>query len=120
MKDEKTTNNVIGFNDENVFTFTEAKKNPDGTPTLHGSIEQEDYCVEYITENKGNVFILDNFQKAKPAQKKLFVNVATHNIARQMTTTEKGFDCTCRRVSFYEAKNECSEVYSKTKISKKN
>lgn len=47
VKDEKTSKNVIGFNDEGVFTFTDAKKKPTGNPDLLKDLSYDDFCSEH-------------------------------------------------------------------------
>lgn len=118
VKDAKTTKNVIGFNENKVFTFTDAKKNPEGSPELSGSVDHTDYCVDFVTENNGNVFVTNNFLTAKPPQKKQFAQTVAHNIAHQFGAFEQGFDCTCERKGPFGAENVCTVVHSKNKTTK--
>lgn len=50
VKDPKVTKNVIGFNDGHVFTFSDAKKHPEGTAELHKEISYDDFCVEFTED----------------------------------------------------------------------
>lgn len=59
VKDGKTTKNVIGFNDNNVFTFTEAKKNPGGNAELRKDVEYDDYCIDFTLKVSGLTLLED-------------------------------------------------------------
>lgn len=43
----KTTKNVIGFSNDNVYTFADAKKKPEGSPDLRKDIQYNDFCVDF-------------------------------------------------------------------------
>ncbi|KAJ8984123.1 hypothetical protein NQ317_017333 [Molorchus minor] len=113
VKDPKKTKDVIGFNDEKVFTFTQGKKKPDGTAELYKELQYEDYCVDFTIKNRGNVFVADNFVSSKPEARKQFVHVAAHNVVNQLTNIEEGLDCECKLVNPYNAQNVCRESYAK-------
>ncbi|GJQ78075.1 hypothetical protein Trydic_g2417 [Trypoxylus dichotomus] len=112
VKDDKTTKNVIGFNNKGVFTFSDAKKKPTGNPDLLKDLSYDDFCSEYTSGFGGNVFVLDNFT---PKNKRLFTSVTSFNIAESLVSTEKGMDCICMRDGLFSAKNVCVAVHSKDK-----
>lgn len=47
VKDSKTTKNVIGFGKENVYTFADAKKKPEGSSDLKKDVQYDDYCIDF-------------------------------------------------------------------------
>ncbi|KRT79667.1 hypothetical protein AMK59_8800 [Oryctes borbonicus] len=112
VKDDKTTKNVIGFNNKGVFTFTDAKKKPTGNPDLLKDLSYDDFCSEYTTGFGGNVFVLDNFS---PKNKKLFTSVTSFNIAESLVSTEKSTQCICLRDGLFSAKNVCMVLSSQPK-----
>ncbi|CAG9832524.1 unnamed protein product [Diabrotica balteata] len=114
VKDAKKTKDVIGFNDEHVFTFSQPKK-PEGTAELYKELQYDDYCVDFTVKNRGNVFVTDNFLDAKPDGRKQFLHTAAHNIIKEAINLEQGLDCECRPSSPYGGKNVCREAYSKEK-----
>ncbi|XP_028142993.1 apolipophorins isoform X2 [Diabrotica virgifera virgifera] len=119
VKDVKKTKDVIGFNDEHVFTFSQSKKKPEGTAELYKELQYDDYCVDFTVKNRGNVFVTDNFLDAKPDGKKQFLHTAAHNIIEEAVNLEQGLDCECRPSSAYGGKNICRESYSKEKSAPK-
>ncbi|KAF2895897.1 hypothetical protein ILUMI_10278, partial [Ignelater luminosus] len=114
-RDAKHTKNVIGFNAHNVFTFSDAKKKPEGSSDLHADLIYDDYCVDFTLKNRGNVFVTNNFLQAKGPARKQFAQVAAHNIVDQMINVEQGLDCECQLVSPYTANNICEVSFSKEK-----
>nr|CAI5824604.1 unnamed protein product [Callosobruchus analis] len=113
VKDVKKTKDVIGFNNDHVFTIS--NKKPEGTAELYKDLEYSDYCADFTVRNRGNVFVTDNFLSASGDAKKQFVQTAAHNIVDQMTNLEQGLDCECKMVNAYNARNVCWEAYSKEK-----
>lgn len=47
VKDIKKTKDVVGFNDENVFTVSQAKKKPEGAAELYKDLLYDDYCADF-------------------------------------------------------------------------
>lgn len=47
VQDAKKNKDIIGFTDTNVFTVSQAKKNPKGTTELHKELNYHDYCVGF-------------------------------------------------------------------------
>ncbi|KAJ8950746.1 hypothetical protein NQ318_011239 [Aromia moschata] len=117
LKDSKKTKDVVGFNDERVFTISQARKKPEGAAELYKDLQYDDYCVDFTIKNRGNVFVTDNFVSSKPDAKKQFVHVAAHNVASELANVEEGLDCECKMVNPYNAQNFCRESYSKRKTS---
>ncbi|XP_056636733.1 apolipophorins [Diorhabda sublineata] len=116
VKDQKKTSDVIGFNSEHVFTFSQGKKKPDGSSELYKDLQYDDYCVDFTVKNRGNVFVSNNFLDAKADQRKHFAHVAAYNVVDTIANYQEGLDCECRVVSPMSAKNICSESY----VPKKN
>ncbi|KAJ8916580.1 hypothetical protein NQ315_000224 [Exocentrus adspersus] len=113
LKDAKKSKDVIGFNEEHVFTVSQAKKKPEGTAELYKELQYDDYCVDFTIKNRGNAFVSDNFQAGKPDAKKQYIHIASHNIVDQLVNVEEGLDCECQLVTPYNAENVCREAYSK-------
>ncbi|CAH1965494.1 unnamed protein product [Acanthoscelides obtectus] len=113
VKDVKKTKDVIGFNNDHVFTMS--NKKPEGTAELYKDLEYSDFCADFTIRNRGNVFVTDNFLSASADAKKQFVQTAAHNIVDQLTNLEQGLDCECKMVNAYNARNVCWEAYSKEK-----
>uniref|UniRef100_A0AAR5QJT3 Vitellogenin domain-containing protein n=1 Tax=Dendroctonus ponderosae TaxID=77166 RepID=A0AAR5QJT3_DENPD len=118
-KDAKKTKDIIGFSDTNVFTVSQAKKNPKGTPDLHKELNYQDYCVGFTIKNRGNAFVNDNFLALNEDGQKQFIHVAASNIVEQLINAEQGLDCECKLVNPWNAINVCSEAYIKDRPSKK-
>uniref|UniRef100_V5GSP6 Apolipophorin n=1 Tax=Anoplophora glabripennis TaxID=217634 RepID=V5GSP6_ANOGL len=119
VKDVKKSKDVVGFNDENVFTVSQAKKKPEGTAELYKDLQYDDYCADFTIKNRGNVFVVDNFLAGKPDIKKQFTHIASHNIVDQLVNIEEGLDCECQLVNPYSAENFCHEIYSKERPTRK-
>lgn len=115
LKDTKKTKDVVGFNDENVFTLSQGKKKPEGASDLYKDLQYDDFCVDFTLKNGGNVFISDNFVQAKGDAKKQYVQVAAHNVVSALTDTEQGLECECKIVNQYSAQNVCKSAYIKDK-----
>lgn len=113
VKDTKKTKDVVGFNNNNVFTISQAKKKPEGSSELYKDLQYHDYCVDFTVNNGGNVFVSNNFANAKADGKKQFIQVAAHNIVNQLTNVEEGIDCECKLVNPYAARSVCHTVNSK-------
>lgn len=47
LRDGKKTKDVIGFNDNHVFTISEANKKPDGSAELYKDLDYDDFCVDF-------------------------------------------------------------------------
>lgn len=47
LKDNKKAKDVIGFNDNQVFTISEAKKKPEGSAELYKDLDYDDFCVDF-------------------------------------------------------------------------
>ncbi|KAF7279304.1 hypothetical protein GWI33_007437 [Rhynchophorus ferrugineus] len=118
LKDSKKFKDIVGFNEKSVLTFSQGKKNPKGSSELHKEINYDDYCLEYVVNNRGNVFINDNYLSNK-AEQKQFVHIAAVNIVEQLINVEQGLDCECKLVNAWNAANVCTEVLSKERPSKK-
>ncbi|XP_025837556.1 apolipophorins isoform X3 [Agrilus planipennis] len=112
VKDPKEAKNVIGFNSRNAFTLSDTKKKQ-GTPDLHKQLDYDDFCVDFTTNHRGNVFVANNILAAKAAAKKQAVQIAAHNIVQSITSVEQGLDCECKPISPYSALNQCHVVYTK-------
>ncbi|WP_164727098.1 hypothetical protein, partial [Shimia sediminis] len=112
VKDPKEAKNLIGFNNRNAFTLSDPKKKL-GTPDLHKQLDYDDFCVDFTTNHRGNVFVSNNILAAKAAGRKQAIQIAAHNIVQSITNVEQGLDCECKPVSPYSAVNQCHVVYSK-------
>ncbi|XP_023030403.2 retinoid- and fatty-acid binding glycoprotein apolipophorin [Leptinotarsa decemlineata] len=119
VKDKKKSADVVGFNDQNVFTLSLGKKKPDGNSELYKDLHYHDYCVDFTIKNRGNVFVANNFVNAKQDAKKQYIHIAAHNVVEEILNVEEGLDCECKKVGPYSAANVCSEVYSKERPTKK-
>ncbi|KAL1502570.1 hypothetical protein ABEB36_007695 [Hypothenemus hampei] len=137
LKDSKKAKDVIGFNAQNVFTSSLAKKNPKGNAELYKDLSYRDYCVDFTInvscflnyilsfyyqgnfQNRGNTFVNDNFLALSDADQKQFIKVAATNIVEQLVNVEQGLDCECKLINPFNAINVCHEVYSKDRPSKK-
>lgn len=68
VKDAKKAKDIVGFNDEHVFTLSQAKKNPKGTSELHKELNYDDYCVDFTVKVREILKInLCFYSKLKPA-----------------------------------------------------
>jgi len=47
LKDSKKTKDIVGFNNQNVFTLSQGKKNPKGSADLYKDLSYDDYCVDF-------------------------------------------------------------------------
>ncbi|XP_066261681.1 apolipophorins isoform X2 [Euwallacea similis] len=120
MKDSKKTKDVIGFNSQNVFTLSQAKKHPRGSSDLHRDLSYDDYCVDFTLHNRGTTFVNENFLTLKDADQKQFAQVAALNIVDELMTVEQGLDCECKFINPWTAVNTCREAYSKDRPLKKS
>ncbi|XP_066149050.1 apolipophorins isoform X2 [Euwallacea fornicatus] len=119
MKDSKKTKDVIGFNTQNVFALSQAKKHPKGSTEMHRDLSYDDYCVDFTLHNRGTTFVNENFLTLKDADQKQFAQVAALNIVDELITIEQGLDCECKFINPWTAVNTCKEAYSKDRPSKK-
>ncbi|CAG9770462.1 unnamed protein product [Ceutorhynchus assimilis] len=119
IKDAKKSKDIVGFNQENVFTLSQAKKSPKGTAELHKELNYDDYCVDFTLKNRGNAFVNNNFLGLSDAEQKQYTRLAATNIADQLVNLEQGLDCECKLVNPWTAGNVCTEAYSKDRPSKK-
>lgn len=118
VKDPKKIKDIVGFNDESVITLSQSKKAPKGSSELHKELDYEDYCLEFVINNRGNVFINENFLNNKGEQKQ-FLHTAAVNIVDQLINKEQGLDCECKLVNPWNAANVCKESFIKDRASKK-
>ncbi|XP_060534250.1 apolipophorins [Cylas formicarius] len=118
LKDNKKVKDIVGFNGENVFTVSQGKKSPRGSAELHKELNYEDFCVDFTLANRGNVFVNNNFLGNKADQKQ-FVHIAATNIVDQLINLEQGLDCECKMINGWNARNICTEAYSKERSTKK-
>lgn len=70
----------------------------------------------FLFQNRGNVFVNDNYLSNK-AEQKQFVHIAAVNIVEQLINVEQGLDCECKLVNAWNAANVCKEVLNRERPS---
>ncbi|CAG9854324.1 unnamed protein product [Phyllotreta striolata] len=120
VKDPAKTKEIIGFNDEQVYTASHGKtKKAESSAELYKELFYNDYCIDFTLKSRGNVFVSNNFLAGNDEVKKQFIHVASHNTIEEIVSLEQGLDCECKQVSPFTASNVCWETYSKEKSSPK-
>lgn len=57
LKDTKQSKDIVGFNDETVFTMSQAKKKPEGNSELLKQLEYNDFCSTFTVKVSKTVVI---------------------------------------------------------------
>lgn len=107
--------NIVGFNSRNVFALGATKNKLKHFGDLSKELTYDDYCVDFTVQNDGNVFVSDHIHLQPKASRKQFVQMTSHGIVEQLVGIEKSYDCECKYVSPFSARNVCKVTWSKEK-----
>ncbi|XP_043521132.1 apolipophorins isoform X2 [Frieseomelitta varia] len=94
----KAQKNIVGYDQDSVYTFADSKKKPlTGSTDMKSNLSPaiKDVCADFAVSSGGAAFSSNNFLDAKPNQKKQFVHVAAKRVADGLVNLELEKDCSC-------------------------
>ncbi|KAK1130809.1 hypothetical protein K0M31_018919 [Melipona bicolor] len=94
----KAQKNIVGYDQDSVYTFADSKKKPlTGSTDMKSNLSPaiKDVCADFAVSSGGAAFSSNNFLDAKPNQKKQFVHVAAKRVADGLVNLELEKDCLC-------------------------
>lgn len=62
-------------------------------------------------QNRGNVFVLDNFKNG-PTKNEDFIKTSVKAIIEELVNVKQGLECTCDMVTPYFGQNVCKVKYT--------
>nr|XP_033202794.1 apolipophorins [Bombus vancouverensis nearcticus] len=94
----KPLKNIVGYDQDSVYTFADSKKKPlTGNTDMKSNLSPaiNDVCADFAVSSGGAAFSSNNFLEAKPNQKKQFVQVAARRVVDGLINLELQKDCSC-------------------------
>jgi len=107
-KDAKLVKQIVGFDSENVYSLTDAKKKVlEGSTELHSALTySNNIWIPIALDSYGATYITQNFVDAKSSGRKQFLQIFSRRIV-QSVETELQQDCTCHVSNGINAFSEC-------------
>lgn len=95
-KDPKVAASIVGFNNDRVYTFNDAKKKSQSSDISPFSLTYDsDICISFARISGGTVFNAGNFVGGKQDAQKQFLHVVSNAIVESLASKKTTVEVTC-------------------------